>query len=250
MKWKLFLRNLSVSSPRVTVRSQMPWPLRALLGFLVLAAAAAVGVAVYEYGRNFGGPDRRELSAEVDKLRSQLRELTAERDRYAALATATETQLKVDRAAQEQLAKQVVALESDLSRARSDLAFFESLLPAPANAKGVLIRSFRAQVDEAAPQVMRFRLLVQQSGNPQQDFQGTVQLQVNYVQNNRPHTLQVPDPNTGETDTAPLTLSFRHYQRVEGSFALPPGAVARSVLVRVLARGQNGNAATQQSFNL
>jgi hypothetical protein len=249
MKWKLFLRNLSVSSPRMTVRSQMPWPLRALLGFLVLAAAAAVGVAVYEYGRNFGGPDRRELSAEVDHLRSQLRAVTAERDRYAALATAGDTQLKVDRGAQEQLAKQVVALESDLARARADLAFFESLLPAPASAKGLQIRSFRVEGDDAAPNQMRFRLLVQQSGNPKEDFRGTVQLQVNYTQGSKAHTLQVPDPNSGESAAPPLTLSFRHYQRVEGSFVLPAGAVARSVLVRVVARGQT-QAQAQQSFNL
>jgi len=249
MKWKLFLRNLSVSSPRMTVRSQMPWPLRALLGFLVLASAAAVGVAVYEYGRNFGGPDRRELAAEVDKLRSQLREATAERERYAALATAGETQNKVDRAAQEQLAKQVVSLEGDLARARADLAFFESLLPAPANAKGVQIRSFRAEADEAAPNNLRFRLLVQQSGNPKEDFQGSVQLEINYIHASKPHTLHVPDPNSGEASAGPLTLSFRHYQRVEGSFVLPPGAVARSVMVRVLARGQS-QASTQQSFNL
>jgi hypothetical protein len=249
MKWKLFLRNLSVSSPRMTVRSQMPWPLRALFGFLVLAAAAAVGVAVYEYGRNFGGPDRRELAAEVDRLRSQLREITAERDRYAALATAGETQIKMDRAAQEQLAKQVVTLEGDLAKARADLAFFESLLPAPANAKGVLIRSFRAETDEAAPNNLRFRLLVQQSGNPKEDFQGSVQLHVNYVQDGNAHTLQVPDPNSGESATAPLTLSFRHYQRVEGSLVLPQGAEAKSVLVKVLGRGQ-AQASTQQSFNL
>jgi hypothetical protein len=113
----------------------------------------------------------------------------------------------------------------------------------------VQIRSFRAEADEAAPNNLRFRLLVQQSGNPKEDFQGNVRLQINYIQGDKPHTLQVPDPNSGESSTGPLTLSFRHYQRVEGSFVLPTGAVAKSVLVSVLGRGQS-QASAQQSFNL
>jgi hypothetical protein len=194
VKWKLFMRKMSVSAPRVTVRSAMPNWLRALLGFVVLAAAAAAGVATYEYGRQFAGPDRRDLQADIERLNSRVRELTAERDRFAALAAAHDSQLKVERAAQEQLLKQAADLETEASRLREDLAFFESLLPAAAGAPkgtGVVIRSFRVQ--------------------------------------------------------PALGLSFRHYQRVEGRFTLPAGAVARSVQVRIVA---NGEVRIQQAFTL
>ena len=70
-------------------------------------------MAIYEYGRNFAGPDRKELMSNIDRLQSSLREVTADRDRYAALSTAHEAQLKVERAAQEQLAQQVATLERD-----------------------------------------------------------------------------------------------------------------------------------------
>jgi outer membrane murein-binding lipoprotein Lpp len=244
MKWKLFMRKMSVSAPSVTVRSQLPWPLRAVLGFVVLAAAAAAGVAIYEYGRNFAGPDRRELQAEIERLQSSLRETVADRDRYAALATAHEAQLKVERAAQEQLAGQVATLESESNRLKEDLAFFESLLPAGTGGKGVVIRSFRVQ-QEGEPNQMRYRLLVQQSGKPDRDFVGTVQLQVNFMQGPRSFVLSVPGP--GATTDKLLHLSFRHYQRIEGSFVLPDGAVARSVLVKILADGQTQ---TEQTFTL
>jgi hypothetical protein len=238
------MRKLSVSAPSVTVRSRMPWPLRAVLGFVVLAAAAAAGVAIYEYGRNFAGPDRKELLADIDRLHSSLREVTSDRDRYAALATAHEAQLKVERAAQEQLAGQVATLESESNRLKEDLAFFESLLPAGTGTKGVVIRSFRVQA-EGEPNQMRYRLLVQQSGKPERDFVGTVQLQVSFSQDARDFVLSVPPPEVPPDQL--LHLSFRHYQRIEGSFELPPGAVARSVLVKILAGGQTQ---TQQSFNL
>jgi hypothetical protein len=242
MKWKLFMRKMSVSAPSVTVRSQLPWSLRALLGFVVLAVAAAAGVAIYEYGRNLGGPDRKDLAAEVDRLQSRLREVTAERDRFAALATANDAQLRVERAAQEQLVQQVTTLEGEANRLKEDLAFFESLLPAGSATKGVVIRSFRVQA-EGEPHQMRYRLLVQQSGKPDRDFVGTVQLQVSFLQGQRSFVLSVPEPQA----EGKLALSFRHYQRIEGSFALPPGAVARSVLVKIQADGQTQ---TQQTFTL
>jgi hypothetical protein len=244
MKWKLFMRKMSVSAPTVTVRSRLPWPLRAVLGFLVLSIAAAAGVAIYEYGKNFAGPDRKELLADIERLQSSLREVTAERDRFAALSTAHEAQLKVERAAQQQLAQQVGALESESNRLKEDLAFFESLLPAGTGNKGVVIRSFRVQ-PEGEPNQMRYRLLVQQAGKPDRDFVGTVQLQVNFSQGGRNFTLTVPEP--GAPADRLLQLSFRHYQRIEGSFTLPAGAVARSVLVKILADGQTQ---TQQSFTL
>jgi outer membrane murein-binding lipoprotein Lpp len=245
MKWKLLRRRMTVSAPRVTIRGQLPWPVRVLFAFVLLVAAAAAGVAIYEYGKEFAGPGRRELSAEIDRLNSQLRELKAERDRLAAVATAYEAQMKVERSAQEQLAAQVAQLETEANRLREDLDFFESLLPAGTGSRGVVIRSFRMQPD-GEPNRMRYRLLVQQSGKPQRDFVGSVQMQVNFVQNGRNFTLLVPDPSVPEAARA-LDLVFRHYQRVEGTVTLPVGAVARSVLVRILAGGETQ---TQQTFML
>ncbi len=245
MKWKLLLRKLSISSPEVSVRSHLPLPLRLLLLFLLLSLAAAVGVGIYEYGRGFGGPDRRDLVAEVDRLRLQLREAEAERNRLTATITALETQMKMERSAQEQLARQAAELGAEANRLRQDLAFFESLLPTKANASGIVIRSFRMQ-PEGTPDAMRYRLLVQQAGKPERDFVGTVQMQVNVVRDGRSFSLQVPDPAVPES-RRPLELSFRHYQRVEGSFTLPQGATARSVVVRIMAAGQTH---AQQTFQL
>lgn len=245
MRWKLLRRRMSVSAPRMTVRAQLSWPARAVIFFFIAVVATTAGVAIYEYGRQFAGPDRRELSAEIERLSSQLREVTAERDRFAAVATAFEAQLKVERAAQEQLAQQVTGLEREANKLREDLAFFESLLPAGSAAKGVVIRSFRMQPD-GEPDVLRYRLLVQQSGKPTSDFVGSVQLQVHYAQDGREMTLEVPAPGAIETARA-MELTFRHYQRVEGTLRLPAGAVPRSVLVRILAGGQTH---TQQTFTL
>jgi hypothetical protein len=246
MKWRLFMRNMSVSAPKVTVRSKMSWPLRGLLAFVFAAVAAAAGVAIYEFGRNFAGPDRKELQAELERVNSQLRETSLDRDRAAALATAYESQLKVERVTQEQLMQQVRTLEAETTRLQEDLSFFDSLLPAGKGDKGVVIRSFRVQPDDN-PNQMHYRLLVQQNGKPDKDFVGSVELMVNFTQNAHNFTLQLPDPNAGAADERPMQLSFRHYQRIEGTFSLPAGALAHSVQVRIVAGGETQY---QQTFNL
>src|SRR5512135_1525433 len=127
MKWKSWVRNMSVSSPRVAVRTQLPWPLRALLGFVGLTLAFAAGVAIYEYGRSLGGTSQPQQGGDVDRLRMQLAQTTADRDRQAAAAVNWENQLKVERSAQEQVRVQMKMLEDEHARLKGDLVFFESL---------------------------------------------------------------------------------------------------------------------------
>jgi hypothetical protein len=237
---------MSVSAPRVRVRSTLPWPLRALLGFLAAALAAAAGIAIYEYGRDFAGPDRRELAAQIEQLTAQLRDMAAERDRGTALSNSYEGELKVERAAQEQLMHQVQTLENETTRLKEDLAFYDSLLPAGKSDKGIVIRSFRLQPEDES-QRMRFRLLIQQSGKADRDFIGSVKMEVKFTQKAGSFVFEIPEADATPDRAKAFELSFRHYQRLEGSFTLPTGAVARSVLVRVLAAGETQ---TQQSFPL
>jgi hypothetical protein len=241
MKWKLWLRNLSVSAPRVAVRTQLPWTLRALLATAGLLLAAAAMGALYRHAQG-GAPDQERMAAELVDLRQQLRDAVSEREGFAARAVQAENRLQVERAVQEQIAQQLKQLEEDNARLKGDLAFFESLLPTAAGANGVVIRSFKLQPD-VDDETMRYRLLVQQSGRPVSDFVGAVTLRVSVKHaDGTQAVLQVPD----EVPAAkPLSLAFRHYQRVEGSFSLPPGALVRSVQVLISA---GGTTRAQQTF--
>jgi len=244
MKLKLWMRNLSVSAPRVAVRTQLPWALRAGVLLVAVLIAAAGLAAVYRYARDVGQPDHGTILAELEDARSQLQRLTVDRDRFAAAAVQIENQLRVERATREGIAVQMKTLEEDNARLRADLAFFESLLPAPAAARGVVIRSFQLQpdIDEAT---LRYRLLVQQSGRPDRDFVGTVVLKVSLQQDGRSTVLQLPD--AAHPAAGPAPLSFRHYQRVEGSFSVPLGAVVRSVQVTI---SSGGETRAQQTYSM
>ena len=254
---------------RVAVRSELPWRVKAFLllaMMVIIALLVAAALIAYSYSRPVAPNDPAALTSELERTRADAKQALAERDRKQALLVQAENQQRVERAASEQVHAQLRALENENARLKEDLAFFESLLPTPANtkAKGVVIRSFRLQPlsdseretnreagrkvsrkpgDE--PQALRYRLLVQQSGRPERDFVGAVSLTVSLQQGGRPWVLQLPD--AAIPDAGPPPLSFRHYQRVEGTFELPEGAVVRSVLVKIQS---NGEVRAQQTFTM
>jgi hypothetical protein len=251
---------------RVAVRSELPWRAKAML---LLAAMLIMGLiiaaALIAFSSRSSVPlEAGTLSAEMERATADAKQAVAERDSKLALLVQLENQQKIDRAASEQVQAQLKALENENARLKEDLAFFESLLPTPTNAKGVVIRSFRLQAlndseRESAkepapkakrkpgdePQALRYRLLVQQSGRPERDFVGAVSLTVSLQQGGRPWVLQLPDATI--PDAGPPPLAFRHYQRVEGTFELPEGAVVRSVLVKIQS---NGEVRAQQTFTM
>ena len=266
MRRKRWLRSNPARAMRVAVRSELPWRAKAILllaMMLIIALIVGAALTAYIYSRPSVPQDAGALAAEMEKMRADAKEASAERDRKLALLVQLENQQKVDRAASEQVQAQLKALENENARLKEDLSFFESLLPTPANAKGVVIRSFRLQAlndseresgrtgrtsnrkSGGEPQALRYRLLVQQSGRPERDFVGAVSLTVSLQQAGRPWILQLPDATI--PDAGPQPLSFRHYQRVEGTFELPEGAVVRSVLVKIQS---NGEVRAQQTFTM
>lgn len=238
------MRSLSASAPKVTVRTQLPWPVKVVASSLAIVVVSALAYMALSATRTPVADDRPALLADIERTRTELRQAIIDRDRNAAAATQWENQHKVDQGANEKLGAQLKALEIDNARLRDDLNFFESLLPMPASTKNVVIRSFRLQ-PEPEGNAMRYRLLVQQSGKPDKDFVGTVSLKISLKQGGRPWVIELPDARAPES--GPNALSFRHYQRLEGTFSLQPGAIVLSVQVTIDANGQTQ---AQQTFTM
>src|SRR3990167_7956051 len=144
MRLRLLRRRLTISAPRVAIRSALPWPLRWLALAVVFGFCAAVALWAFEFGKSIAGLDTvsrdelLQLRAEVDRLR-------AEGQEQQTVAHTAESLLVAERAAKESLMAQVRQLETDNRTLREDLGFFEKLIPA-AKAEGLAIRSLQAEV--------------------------------------------------------------------------------------------------------
>ncbi len=241
LKRKLWLSRWSVGAPRMTIRNHLPWPLRAIFIAIVVGLGGAVAMWAYDAGRNFTGFGERPTASQFEALRGELQQVEKERDDYRATVNAAESRLNIEKAMQAQLAEQVRTLEAQNGKLKEDLAFFESLLPTATGSSGLSIRRLKAEMID--PTHLRYRMLLMQGGRGTQEFNGSYQLVVTLVQNDKSAMITFPKPESAGA----YRLSFKHYQRVEGVLDVPPDAVVKSVQIKVLERGA---VRAQQSENL
>lgn len=227
----------------MTIKRQMPWPLRAIFLVVLLGLGGALAMWAYDMGRsNFAGLNPDGLRNQVEVLTEQLKKLNAERAQFSTTANAADSQLNIERSTQAQMAEQIKSLETENAKLKEDLSFFESLLPTNIGSNGITIQRLKAEL--VAPNQVRYQLLAIQ-GEKGRQFVGNLQISVTILQMGKNVIINFPDQNT--TDQARYKLAFKYYQRVEGVLALPEGATIKAIQARVLERGQMR---AQQSVNL
>ncbi|WP_374674800.1 DUF6776 family protein [Ideonella sp.] len=223
MRLKLLRRRLSISAPRVIVRSHLPWPLRWAVFAVALGFSAAIALWAFEFGKDIAGLDggtREELA----RLRTELADLREEATRAQAIAATADSLLKAERAAQERLASQLRQAEADNLALKADLGFFERLLPVADVSDGLVVRGF--QVEPLSPGELRYQLLVMQNGKASRPFEGRYELTLAGTRDGRPWSA------SPLAEAAPLRV--KQYVRLEGRASVPAGAVVKTAEVRVL----------------
>jgi len=227
----------------MTIRNQMPWPVRISVLLVALGLGGVLSMWAFDYGRSPESVNSEATKGQLTTYKEQIEKLRTERDQFSATVNAAESQLNIERSAQKQLVMQVKTLESENTKLKEDLAFFESLLPTETGPLGISIRRLKADI--IATNQLRYRLLIMQGGKGDHDFIGTLQLAVTVLQNGKSAIIVFPDGKVN--DAAKFNLGFKHYQRVEGILTLPEGATMKAIQARVLERGQ---IRVQQSANL
>ena len=180
MRWRLLRRRLSISAPRMAVRSHLPWPLRWALVALMLGFSAAIALWAFDFGRNLAGlnHDTGRLQDSIAQLRQQLADARRDRDAAQSVANSADSLLKTERVTQQRLAEQVKSLEAENLALKDDLGFFERLLPSSGD--GLSIRGL--VVEPQGNGQWRYQLLLmQQGGRHQADFTGRIELQASEI---------------------------------------------------------------------
>lgn len=243
---RLLQRLFGVSAARMTVRRHVPWPLRLATLALAIGVGAVGAIWAWQYLFGNAGATQEAQRVEIARLRTELENVSTEKQRLDAIVNSAESQIKVEKTAAERLAGQVRFLEDENARLKSDIAYFESLLPATGTEdSGVTIRRFEVSPEQAPGQI-RYRALILQGGRQEKEFSGTIQLV--FTSSTGGRTTQWVWPDQGSADARDRSkLAFRRYQRLEGVIELPPGTSVRSAQLRILERGA---VRAQQSANL
>lgn len=230
MRLRLLLRRLTVSAPRMAVRSALPWPFRWAFLAIVFGFCAAIALWAFEFGKDIAGLDHGakaallEARSQLEFVQAELLSLKAERDKAQSIANTVDTLLTSERVVQEKLLAQNQQLEGENQRLRDDLGFFEKLIPATVGG-GLAIRSLQAEVRNGRE--VLWQVLVIQSQKNQPEFNGRLELSFSGELNGRPWVALLPGGSQA--------MKLKQYGRFEGVFEVPPHVVIKGVTAKVLA---------------
>ena len=245
-KLKRLRQRFGISAPKLAIKTHVAWYWRAVAVVVLLSISLALAEWVYDAGRSIAGFDSRTSSQALADLKARVVELETELTVVRGVASAADSNLKIERVAQQQLGQQVRALESENAALKQDLAFFEGLLPdSIGGEQGVRINRFRIEPGNLAGQY-RYRLLVIHSATrTQKEFRGNLQIVLKVQEGGR--DVMISFPSESDTEKQRYRLDVKHFQRAEGVLSIPSGVVLKSAEARIL---QDGVVRVRQTINL
>lgn len=226
MRFRLLRRRLTISAPRMAVRSALPWPLRWAVLAVVFGFCSAIALWAFEFGKSIAGLDAG-AGQELIALRAEVRALREERDRAQSVLNTSDSLIAAEKAAKESLAVRLRQVEADNRALRDDLGFFEQLIPA-SGSEGVAIRGVQAEVlgDSQAGGQLKWQLLVIQAVKNAPEFNGRLEFTLMGTEHGKAWQMGLPGGSQ--------PLRFRQYTRVEGMLDLPPTVLVKTVTAKVM----------------
>ena len=241
--WLKFLKNrFGVNAPRMAVRAHMPWFMRWIVLGCVGVAVVGASWATYHFGREFAGFRKSEIEVEMNRLNELTLKQSAEIAELRQKLAASDSQRQIEAVTYGDLTKQVKGLSTENASLRDDLAFFQSLLPTAGRDDSIALGRLKVEPD-TVPGEFKYRLLLVQGGQRPGDFQGHVQIVVSALQGAEKVVLALPPLADGKTRE--YQLNFKSFQRIEGAFKIAPGALVKTVQVRVYQNGASAPKLTQ-----
>jgi len=237
--------NFGIRSSRMTIRSHMAWYWRWFLNLLMMAAVAGGVWWLVENSYRITGFNREEAKRQIETLGEENVQLKRDLEAARSAVAERDRQLAIDKAAQMELGRNVSQLQDENATLKEDLGFLRNIMSSGATPEGLGMANLKVEQD-GLPHQYRYRLLLTQGGQRRQDFKGRVQFLARIAHQGTASTLSFPGPSEGEQAGA---VDFRFYQKVDGRFRIPEGAILAGYEVRVIAL-PGGQVKLSRSVNL
>ncbi|MDH4181557.1 MAG: hypothetical protein OEV46_06055 [Betaproteobacteria bacterium] len=242
--WRRFARQFSISAPRMAVRTHLGWPWRALIALALAGVIGGMWWWGFDFGQFLGGFNRDEIEQRIATLKADAATAQSEAAALRARNAELESDLAMMRGLQATQGKQVADMQRENAALKEEVSFLQTFFQGTSK-PGLAIQ--RLAVDTNGGEVARYSVLVVRGGTAKSEFEGHATLAVDLVPSGAPgetgRTLTLPPP--GEVAPNSLALRFKYYQRIEGTFRIPPGFAIRAVTARAYEAGADSPRATR-----
>lgn len=202
-----------------------------LLGLLWLASVAAAAFA----GAHFAAPLMSSTQARLSAVNAAADEQAQELEAVRATVADAQRDAQVAQATNRELQETLREREQEIAALRADLGFYQRLVGgSERRTLGVHTIALRALEDD--PRAFAFELTLTQNLKKSALTEGSAQIAVEGVRDGQVVTVPWRELS-GRADGAPLGFSFKYFQRIEGTLALPASLVPNRILVSATSRG-------------
>jgi hypothetical protein len=238
---KQLRKHFGVSAPKLSVKTHVAWPWRALGLSCVLAIVGWMVWTGFDAGRLLGGFYKSEAEERRTQLEGQVATLSEENRQLLSRVTRLESEGQMAKGAQDSLTRQALALQTENTQLKEELSYLQQLVSG--NSKEGAITVQRATVERDGPEQVHVRMLVVQGGAKGVPFSGQLSIGLELQQDGKRQHLSLPEEQP-ETAMA-LKLNFAYYQRIDAAVRVAPGASVRTLQARVFQAGSTQPRVTQ-----
>jgi hypothetical protein len=231
--WRKIRSKIGIRSQRVAIRSHSPWYIKFGGYGLAMGVAAAIAWVLVDNSYRITGFSRIDAKEQIELLTAENAKLKQNYDATKSLLNEKEGKLKVEVASQAELTKNLSQLQDENASLKEDIGFLRNVMSSGSVPDGLAIQNFKVEPD-ALPNEFRYRLLLTQGGQRKQDFKGKMQIVVRVQEAGQAALTALSFPTDAQMRESAGTIEFRFYQKLDGRFSIPQGAVLKSVQVRVL----------------
>lgn len=239
-------RRFGVAAPKLRVRTHWSWKVKAWIAAITLGIFGGLFYGGFDAGRIFAGFNLGKFEDERKRNEEELAALRIENEKLKKDAIELTNAAQMAVGAKDVMSKQIVTLQQENTQLKEETSYFEKLIGTKTTGKnGLAVQRLQAERDTLDS--YRYRALVVQ-GSADTPFKGRMTISATLTTDaNKKIVINLPDEQTDTTKS--LTLDFKAFQRVEGTFKVPANAQLKSLQVKVVPAGSK-DAKTTQSLQL
>lgn len=212
-----------------------------------LAAACLLVVGTWAFAKRVIVPDYAATQRSADRLQADLSEEMRQNAELLRRVAQLERALEISDGARGRLRSDLSAQHSEIDRLTADLAFYQGLVGSASEREGLGAHRIRVE-STGSPEVFRLSLTLAQNIRRAKLVSGTVQLNVEGVQDDYPERLSWPLISTGAPE-AGYTFKFKYFQEIDGTISLPPGFMPERLIVLV-STGSGSKSKTEEMASI
>ncbi|HID83194.1 MAG TPA: hypothetical protein EYH06_10300 [Chromatiales bacterium] len=214
---------------------------------IMLLPILLIGWLVYDFGTQQGGFQQALTIDNKSEVEKYLRKLEKDNKLLVEELAKAQRNSDIDSTASREVQRTLTDKENEIKALKEELSFYKSIVSPQGKEKGLNINSFTLQSSPSNPQLVKFKLVLTQTGNNNKAAKGMVLIRLQGKEGDSLKTLEWWDIRA-ESNVGRPSFDFKYFQRLEDNMLIPANFKPENILIKVLPESKRLSS-IQQSYS-